>query len=255
MRLPSHARCALIVGILLVPSRLIAQRQTFENVNAWASWFGDVELSKRWSIDHDLNWRRSGPVDELAQWLWRVAIRRTVSPNLRVAFGYAGSDTHPYGELPVAFRTPEHRLFEQLQLYHAVNRVQVTHRYRLEQRWTGRVAAVGGDTSVQNWVRTNRARYLARATIPLQGKTLDAGEWFVNVGDEIFLNFGANVAQNVFDQNRMQGSIGRRLSSGVRLELGYVEQLIQKSNGRQLERNHTITTALTTSFHLPGERH
>ncbi len=236
--------------LLLVATPLAAQRETFTNVNGWLNWFGDIELSERWAIDFDGTMRRSGPYDEIAQYLWRASLRRNLAPNVRVGVGYAGSDTHPYGDLPIALRTPEHRLFEQLQLAHATGRIAWTQRYRFEQRWTGRVALARGEEQVQNWIRTNRARYLVRATIPLQGPILDRNEWFVNVSDEVFINWGANIQNNVFDQNRLAATIGRRLGSRLRLEAGYMEQLIARPNGRQLERNHTLTTTLTTAFSL-----
>ncbi|MBL8982153.1 MAG: DUF2490 domain-containing protein [Gemmatimonadetes bacterium] len=238
----------LVICLLCSAAPAMAQRETFTNLNGWLAWFNDVELPHGWFVDSDLNARRSGPYDEVQQYLWRVSLRRNLMPNVRVAVGYAGSDTHPYGDLPIALRTPEHRLFEHLQLLHATGRTQWTHRYRLEQRWGGRMALEDGEPQVQNWIRTNRFRYLVRATVPLQGTTLDVNEWFVTVGDELFMNWGANVQQNVFDQNRLMGSVGRRLGSRMRLEVGYTEQLIERPNGRQLERNHTLTTTLTTSF-------
>lgn len=240
----------LVLATVLLASPVLAQRETFTNTNGWLAWFGDIELSDRWFVDYDLNARRSGPYDEVQQYLWRASVRFNVLPNLRVGLGYAGSDTHPYGSLPIALRTPEHRVFEQLQLVHATGRVQWTHRYRFEQRWGGRMALVQGEPEVQTWVRTNRGRYLVRATIPLQGNTLDANEWFATVGDELFMNWGANIQQNVFDQNRLMGTVGRRLGARTRLEVGYLEHLVERPNGRQLERNHTILTTLTTSFSL-----
>jgi Protein of unknown function (DUF2490) len=247
-------RFRVLVSCLCLASPAAAQRETYTNVNGWVAWFNDVELSSKWFIDSDFNVRRSGPYDEVSQYLWRASLRRNLTSNVRVALGYAGSDTHPYGDLPIAFRTPEHRIFEQLQLSHATGRTQWTHRYRLEQRWGGRMALEDGEPQVQNWVRTNRARYLVRATVPLQGPTLDSNEWFVTIGDELYMNWGANIQQNVFDQNRIMGTVGRRIGSRVRLEVGYLEQLIERANGRQLERNHTLTTTLTTSMGLPGGR-
>lgn len=241
-------RFRVLVLSLCLASPVAAQRETYTNTNGWLAWFNDIELSSRWFIDSDLNVRRSGPYDEVSQYLWRVSLRRNLTPNLRVAVGYAGSDTHPYGDLPIALRTPEHRVFEQMQLLHATGRTQWTHRYRLEQRWGGRMALEDGEPEVQNWVRTNRMRYLVRGTVPLQGTTLDANEWFMTFADELFMNWGANIQQNVFDQNRIMGTVGRRLGSRLRLEVGYMEQLIERPNGRQLERNHTLLTTLTTSM-------
>lgn len=247
--LPLHV--ALAASLALTPGVATAQRATRENFNAWVSWFTEIELGERWAVDADASMRRSGPVDEWAQGLWRVSLRTNLTSNVRVAAGYAGSDNHPYGKLPIAFRTPEHRLFEQLSFTHTLGRIGMTHRYRIEQRWAGRVAAQDGDTAVRNWVRTNRGRYLVRATLPLRGPTLDSGEWYASVSNEVFLNWGANVQQNVLDQNRTQLAIGRRLDGATRLEVGYLEQLITKPNGRLLERNHTLLTILTTSLTLP----
>ncbi len=245
--------CLLACSVLWT-STASGQRETRENFNVWLNWFGDIELNDKWAIDFDGSVRRSDGVEETAQYLWRAAIRRNVLPNVRVGLGYAGTDTHPYGKLPIAFRAPEHRAFQELRLTQSAGRAQVVHRYRLEQRWAGRVALENGEERVQNWVRTNRARYFVRATIPLQGNTLDAGEWYLNVGDELFINWGANIQGNVFDQNRIQITAGKRLGRNVRLEAGYLDQLIQRPNGRQLEQNRIFTMILTTAFPRGGNR-
>lgn len=241
----------LFAASIAVTAPLHAQRETYENFNAWLNWVGDIEIDSKWAIDFDASLRRSGPIDEQGQLLLRPSLRRNLGPNVRVSLGYAFVDTRPYGKLPVAFRFPEHRIFQQLQLSHGAGRVQFAHRYRLEQRWNGRVAAVNGDTAVQNWIRTGRVRYLARALVPLQGGTLEPQEWFVNFTNEVMLNFGANINQNTFDQNRAQLNVGRRVSRDLRLELGYLEHFVLRPSGRQIERNHTIVGTVTTSFRLP----
>lgn len=221
-----------------------------DNANAWFNLNGEVELAPRWFVDYDLSLRRHGPVERWQQLLPRGAVRYQLNPGVRLSWGYAFAETWPYGELPVAFRFPEHRMWEQLQTGHAVGRVGVTHRYRLEQRWLGRVALEDGEERVQNWVRTNRIRYRVLATIPLQGPTADDGEFYATAGDELFVSWGANVQSNVFDQNRVIASLGFRISRQLRLEAGYIEQLLAKANGRDLERNHTLTMAVFTAHSL-----
>lgn len=225
-------------------------RETREQLNGWLSLNSELQLSKRWFADGDISIRRSGPLNEMAQILPRVSLRFQPASAIRFSWGYAFVETWPYGKLPVALRTPEHRMWEQVQLGQSVGRVGVTHRYRLEQRWLGHVVEDGGDTHVANWVRTNRVRYRALATIPLQGHTLDDGEFYASAGDEVFINWGANIQRNVLDQNRLMASLGRRFSKSLRLELGYLEQLIQKSDGRHLERNHTIVLGVYTAFSM-----
>ena len=249
-----RSRSLLVAGVAallpLLPRGSIAQtpRTTRENINAWFTVSGENRLSERWYLDYDVGLRRSGPVKEMQSFLPRFGMRYQVNQAVRLTGGYAFSEVWPYGKLPNAFRAPEHRLWEQLQINHAVGRVALAHRYRLVQRWLGRVALEDGEEQVQNWVRTNRFRYRLQATLPLQGKTLDDGEFYVQANDELFVGWGANVQYNVFDQNRSTVAFGRRFSEKLRVEVGYLEQLIEKSNGRQLERNHTLLFAVYPSL-------
>ena len=243
---------ALLLALLLsLPARARAQsRVTRENLNAWVTVTGDLRLSRRWFLDYDASLRRSGPWSEMQSVLPRAGIRYQPNSSIRFNWGYAFSEVWPYGKLPNAFRSPEHRMWEQVQLSQAIGRVAVTHRYRLEQRWLGRVALEDGEEAVQNWVRSNRFRYRVQGTLPLQGKTLDNHEFYVTGNAEVFLNWGANVQYNVFDQNRLTLGFGRRFSDKLRVEVGYLEQLAEKSNGRFLERNHTLLLGFYPSASL-----
>lgn len=244
-RLNTVARAACLLAAAATP--LAAQlRQTATNVNAWVSYYGDLELTDKWGLIWDASMRRSGPFDEMYAVFARGGVTYALAPSARVAAGFSRSETWPYGELPIAYRTPERRIWEQLQLSHAVGRLGITHRYRLEQRWQGRKDPP--DDQVANWVRTNRFRYQLRATLPLAGKTLDPREWYLTAADEVFIAFGSNVQYNVFDQNRAAVGLGYRANRIFRFEVGYLEHLSAKSSGRQLEDNHTLTLSVFTSF-------
>lgn len=243
---------ALVAALQLTALDGLAQspRETRENRTAWLALFGDLEVARNWFVDYEAQVRREGPVDQWQQFLPRLSIRHRFHPNAQLSWGYTFPETWPYGKLPVAYRFPERRMWEQLLLTHSAGRGAISHRYRLEQRWLGRVVEEGGEEVVANWVRSNRIRYRAAGVVPLRGATLDVGEPYANVNGEIFVNWGANVAGNVFDQYRLNAMLGLRLTKGVRVEAGYLEQLIQRPNGRQLERNHTVMVALLTSQSL-----
>lgn len=240
----------LLVSMAAAATSLNAQtlRTTKENTNAWFNVVGEVEMTKRWFADYDVSFRRSGPLDEWMAILPRVGLRYQALPNLRLTAGYAFSESWPYGKIPIAFKTPEHRMWEQVQVNSTVGRVALSNRYRFEQRWQGHVVDENGDEHVANWVRLNRFRYRLLGTLPLQGKTLDDGEFYLAASDEVFLGWGANVQQNVFDQNRAAINIGRRFSKNFRAEIGYLQQLSEKPSGRLLEKNHTIVLAIYPNF-------
>jgi Protein of unknown function (DUF2490) len=45
--------------------------------------------------------------------------------------------------------------------------------------------------------------------------------------DEILVGFGKNVNENIFDQNRFGLLLGYRFSPKLRLEAGYISQIVQ----------------------------
>ncbi len=56
---------------------------------------------------------------------------------------------------------------------------------------------------------------------------------YVALYDEIFIGFGKNVGQNVFDQNRIAVMVGYNFSKAFRLEGGFLNQTLQL--GRQVD--------------------
>src|SRR5262249_47287130 len=120
-------------------------------------------------------------------------------------------------------------------------RFNLTHRYRLEQRWLGRRGDDTTDHTIEKWLRASRFRYQVRGTMPLRGPSIDDREPYLYGYDEVMIGFGKGVAMNVFDQNRATLGVGWRYDKSWRVETGFLEQLLLKPNGHDLEKNNTIT--------------
>lgn len=82
---------------------------------------------------------------------------------------------------------------------------------------------------------------------------------YLSLMDECFASFGSNITTNVFDQNRAFVGIGFVIPKLGRLELGYLNQTINKDYGSVLEDgenrviskrevNHTLSLALYTTI-------
>lgn len=239
---------ALLAALARPAAAQTGPRQVADNATAWFMYFGDHAITGRWALHAEAQVRRADGVREWQQLLLRPGLTYTLAPNARVTAGYAFIDTWAYGAQPALARFPEHRSWQQLQVGHATGRVGWQHRYRLEQRWVQRPLDTAG---TRDRAYTNRMRYLARATLPLRGRTLELREPYVSVYDEVMVNWGRNVGRNVFDQNRAYGALGWRATVTTRVEAGYMQQLILKGDGVQLERNHTLQLAVFQGAALP----
>lgn len=227
------AACATISG------GLHAADHTESNQNLWLNYVGDHPFGdSRWGLHLESQFRRADYGEHWQQLLLRPGINYTISPSITLSAGYGYVDTHPYGDIPAPADFPEHRLYEQVTYTHKALGLEWQHRLRLEQRRIGEVAPATGD--VVNWRYENRVRYMARTTIPLSNDK----KWYLALWDELFFNFGSNVSMNYFDQNRAFIGIGRKLTDHTKLEVGFMEQTVQRRGGVVWENNHTIAVWL-----------
>ncbi len=214
------------------------------NANGWWNYFGDHPIgNSKWGLHLEGQWRRSNVLTNWQQLLIRPAVNYSLHPNLTFTAGYGYIATSRYGDFPVGVPFPEHRFFQQMQLTQKVGRVSMAHRYRLEQRELGELSvAPTGVRTHTRWRHENRFRYMYRVMVPIKGK------FGIALYDEFFLNFGKNVANNVFDQNRAYGALTYTLPKKSRLEIGFMEQTLQQRNGRVIENNHTLMVSIFSTL-------
>lgn len=199
------------------------------NAIGWFVYNGNHQLGKRWQLHTEYQWRRTELIRSWQQSLARLGLMYKLTDRVKVSGGYTFFTTYPYGNYPVADQgvpTPESRLYEDIQVDDKLGILKLTHRFRLEQRWQG----IGDETNprhIVRWEYENRARYQIAGEFPLKGPTIDDGEVYVNFFDELFIGFGRNVEQNVFNQNRISGGLGYQIRDSFRLELNYLYQISQ----------------------------
>ncbi len=243
----------IIALLLLSSATAFAQspRQLGNNTNTWLMYFGSHKFSPKWGVHLEAQLRRADGVANSQQLLLRTGLNYHFTPAAFATVGYCFVATHPYGEFPANSSFPEHRIWEQIQLKQAVGKIEVVTRFRLEQRFVNTpILSRSGGFSPGPSVYTDRFRGLTRVSIPLKGKSIVDKSWYLTAYDELFVSFGKNVALNIFDQNRVYLAIGYRLPKAGRLELGYMNQLIVKSDGLRVENNHTLMLGLSSTVDL-----
>jgi hypothetical protein len=209
-------------------------RLNTSNNIGWFNYFGTFKVSEKFGIHTEYQWRRDNIITDRQQSLLRVGLNYNLHPRVLFRVGYAWIETFPYGEIPInglGRDFTEHRIFEMVQLSHKEGIIDFSHRFMLEQRFVGRYSSAN-ETTEDEFPLLNRARYMVRLQVPLNGKEIKDKTPYVAVYDEIFIGFGENVNANVFDQNRIGVLVGYRYNKNVRIEGGYLNQTLQF--GRQI---------------------
>jgi hypothetical protein len=196
------------------------------NVNAT----GAMPLENwRWYAELQPRWRQEGK--HLDQVLVRPAVSYALSKQASVWLGYAYVVTHPASK--PAFE--ENRLWQQfLYNFSPIHSLNIQSRTRYEQRF------------IENSVDTGyKLRQMFRFTLPsglspqLQWVLYD--EYFINLNDT---DYGA---QKGFDQNRAFIGGNWALNPNAKLEIGYLNQYVNRHKNIDAE-NHVLSTTLMLTF-------
>jgi hypothetical protein len=235
----------ICIPALLFALSAFAQNDRVNDYNYlnWVQTFNTISLNKKWSLHIEYQWRRSEGLKNWQQSLLRFGANYKLNDNITAHAGYAWAETFSYGDYPIASNGtfPEHRIYEQISFRQPVSKFLFTHRFRIEQRWLGRVkAGTAGNREIEDWVFLHRFRYQFRMQHPFFTK--GDKQFYGVAADELFIGAGKNVGTNIFDQNRIFLLLGYKLNKKLSLEAGYFNQTLQQgrrvNNSTVMQRNN-----------------
>lgn len=239
---------SLVVSLIFILSFTFVEAQNTRihesNSIGWYNYFGTWSVSKKWSVHTEYQWRRTDYINNWQQGLLRVGLNYQLNPNILLRGGYAWIETFPYGETPIngmGRDFTEHRAFQMAWISNTVGKVTFSHRFMQEQRWVGRYSS-RELAQEDEFLFLNRTRYMFRMQIPIFQKCSKAP--YLALYDEIFIGYGENVGENIFDQNRLGLILGASVSKNIKIEGGYLYQALQLGRevaGRNVfQNNHGI---------------
>ncbi|MBU3676880.1 MAG: DUF2490 domain-containing protein, partial [Chitinophagaceae bacterium] len=238
----------LLILSLGVSKDALAQRVHANQAHAWFAYTTQIKLNQHLGVHIEGQWRREALGLKPQQLLLRGGLMYNILPNLQATLGYAFVQTSPYGAFPAKCAFSENRLWEQLQTKNSYKAWDTWLRLRLEQRFSNLPVATASGYEPGDAVYTNRMRIMNRWNHPLWKTRNKEHTLYISLYDELFINFGKNVANNLLDQNRLAGMFGYTLTPHTNIELGYLLQTVVKSSGVQVENNHTVNLTLFTNL-------
>lgn len=240
-----------VVLLLVAYSNATAQKQVDNQFNTWLNYSGDHAVSKKIDVHTLYSLRRNEFVENWQQSLLRLGMGVKLTDKIKAQAGYDWLVTFPYGEQPISFRTNEHRIWAHLNLKFQEKRFYFSNRFRFENRAIENIyAGDQGERIVDGFIWRYRLRYKFGVDVPLNNKQMDESTLFLSVNDELFMNLFNQ--DNYFDQNWFYAGLGWKFSKNIKLKIGYMNQFFPKSNGIQVENNHTLNISYIQNFNFSG---
>lgn len=186
----------------------------------WLGYFGNQSFNRKWNLHNEIQYRSYNFIRDTQQFLFRTGLGYNFNEkNNNLLLGYAFIHTQNFVENSdekVSF--DEHRIFQQFITRQSFGRVFTQHRYRTEQRFFNDTFRL-------------RFRYMLGVNIPITSDTMSPKSLYLSFSDEAFINSKSNV----FDRNRLYGGLGYLINKNLRLELGYMSQMLENSKRGQLQ--------------------
>ncbi|MGV4412900.1 DUF2490 domain-containing protein [Chryseobacterium sp. T1] len=185
----------------------------------WLMLFGNEKLDSKFNLHYEVQYRDYDILSDLNQLLLRTGVGYNLTENNNnILLGYAYVHSHNYDADQNIKQLDEHRIFQQFTTKQKIGRVNLNHRYRIEERFLEPKTEV-------------RFRYQLGINIPINNSTLVKNTWYANVYNEIFIN----AKKDAFDRNRLYGAIGYVINDNIRVEGGFMNQTVTGKSRNQLQ--------------------
>ncbi len=162
------------------------------------------------------------------------------SPNLNFAGSYTYQRNNPFNPT----FSNEHRLWQQAIFSFAAGNARVTNRFRFEERFIQ-------NRTTGEYPLSYRARYQIGFNRPLQGKTLDPKEFYVNAYNEFYFSLTKSQRNALYSENWTYAGLGYNLGKMGRIELGYLFQTFVRNPEKDLRFLNLAQVMWITNFNFP----
>lgn len=225
--------------LLLLNFSAIAQtRERVTQATQWALVGANVKISERITGLVETQFRQVESFDPM-QYQLRTGVDIKLNDRWSVMpLAYVYTWNTKYGKQPASFVNHEHRIWQQVTYKHAVSKIQIQHRGRLEQRFLQTHSMEDGVETYHGYDQyLNRFRYRLMATIPLGVEKVMPNSYFLSVFDEFFMSWGKGVTYHRPDQNRVFAGVGYQFKQPFSVQLGGFHHILLKNNAAKQETN------------------
>ncbi|MBC7947670.1 MAG: DUF2490 domain-containing protein [Chitinophagaceae bacterium] len=226
-----------------------AQVKHTESVQqVWVAYFNQTRFSDKWGGWADIHLRtKEDFFTNFSQSIVRLGLTYYLTDDAKITAGYAYVNHFP-ADAHKNISQPEHRTWQQFQWHNKYPRVRVMQWFRLEERWRRKI--LDDDNLAEGYNFSFRLRYNFFSQFALNKKRFAPKTLSFVVNDEVHVNFGKQIVNNYFDQNRFFLGFNYHINANNNLQFGYMNVFQQLAAGNRYRSTHVARVFYAQSFDL-----
>jgi hypothetical protein len=229
----------LLCLYLLITITIFSQtKEISDNQQSWVGYMTSAKLSEKYYLWNDFHYVPDG------FFVARTGLTRSFYEKLyyTAGFAYLNIPTQSAGE---TLNRTEYRPWMQMVANHKItDDLIMINRVRYDMRF--RQDFADGEL-FDDFTFNHRLRLLIGLRQHFSRNKVLNGTPFVNLSNEVLVNFGENVTTNYLDQNRTWLTLGLRLEN-LSFQVGYMHRFVQLPQDQRFVRNHTLIVWITQRF-------
>ncbi|WP_299250695.1 DUF2490 domain-containing protein [uncultured Cytophaga sp.] len=239
-----YKKILLLMAIIVSVDSFAQSKNIYHDNFIWTQYVIKGQFAKKWSASLDIGYRSHNYADKVAQYYVRPFITYQISSKVNVLAGYAYFESSQYLNGYQNFMRPENRLVQRLTVTQNVGRVEIKHRYRIEERF---IRNAKKDVLVNGSAFSVRLAYQIYAALPLNNTKIKEKTVFLFAFNELFVSFGKNIFNN-FDQNRLAGGVGYQFTKGLSANMYYQNIYGQQSSSSKIYAYNTFGVTINQTI-------
>jgi hypothetical protein len=202
----------------------------------WVGYFNQTRFNDKWGTWADMHLRtKEDFFANISQGIIRLGLTYYLTDDAKLTVGYAFVNHFP-ADAHKNISQPEHRPWQQLQWHTRFAKLRLMQWFRLEERWRRKIL---NDDELSSGYNFNfRIRYNFFSQFPLSKKRFQPNTLSFVVNDEVHVNFGKQIVNNYFDQNRFFLGFNYHVNKHDNLQLGYMNVFQQLAAGNSYRSSH-----------------
>ncbi|GAB2827281.1 DUF2490 domain-containing protein [Ferruginibacter profundus] len=209
-----------------------AQTKQTEKLNqVWLGYFNQTRFSNKLGLWTDLHLRtKEDFVNNFSQSIIRLGLTYYINDATKFTLGYAYVTNYP-GDNHKQISQAEHRPWQQIQWHTKYGKKRMMQWFRLEEKYKRKI--LNDSTLADGYGFGWKLRYNFWYEIPLSSKAVVPKAWSFITNDEVHINFGKQIVNNYFDQNRFFLGLKYQVNETSNLQFGYMNVFQQLAAGNK----------------------
>jgi len=236
----SRNKTLISVFALFFSLNVVAQdRIVLKNNFQWFQYYTNIKLNENFSINADGGIRFIDGFSEKSQYVLRTGLGYHFNNNLKVAAGLAHLGFFTNNKLIIS----EIRPYQEILHRKSFNRIQISNRFRAEQRFFHRLEESNPESYFNH-----RFRYLLMFKIHMLDSKSGKQLLYLSLGNEVFFNLGERIDHNYFAGNRFLFGPGIYLYHNTQISLLYNNQWVNLNRPEAYSLEHVFWLRVIQNF-------